>query len=105
MSCIEMSREFSEGIRGQITALSNEGMLQHKIADKVSQKLLCSERFRSLRKQDPFLQDQDLADQELPLSERIDTSGQPFCATGWKLLVRPKHFSITLERSQSVKKQ
>ena len=49
MSCIEMSRELSEGIRGQIIALSNEGMSQRKIADKVSQKVLWSGHCRGLR--------------------------------------------------------
>ena len=78
MSCIEMSCiELSEGIRGQIIELSNEGMSQRKIADKVSQKVLWSEHCKGLRKQDPFSQDQDLADQELPLSERINTSRKP----------------------------
>ena len=36
MSCIEMSRDLSERIRGEIIELSNEGMSQRKIADKVS---------------------------------------------------------------------
>ena len=36
MSCIEMSRDLSEGIWGQIITLSNEGMSQCKIADEVS---------------------------------------------------------------------
>ena len=31
-----MSRDLSKGIRGQIIVLSNEGMSQRKIADKVS---------------------------------------------------------------------
>ena len=77
MSCIEVSRELSEGIRGQIIALSNEGMPQRKIADKLSQKVLWSEHCRGLKKQDPFQQDQDLVDQELPVSERTDTSRKP----------------------------
>ena len=98
MSCIEM-------FRTQIIALSNNGMSQHKIVGKVSQKVLCSEPYRGLEKEDPFPQDQDMADQELPLSERINTSRQPLCTTGWQLLVRSKHFSITLKRSQSVKKK
>ena len=69
-----MSRELSKVIRGIIIGLRNEGMLQRKIADNVSQKVLWSEHCRGLRKQDSFPQDQDLADQELPHSERIDTS-------------------------------
>ena len=36
MSCIEMCRDLSERIRGQIIALCNEGMSQRKSADKVS---------------------------------------------------------------------
>ena len=36
MSCIEMSRDLSEGTRGQIIALSNKGMSHGKIAHKVS---------------------------------------------------------------------
>ena len=35
MSCIEMSRDLSEGIRGQTIGLSNKGMSQLKIADNV----------------------------------------------------------------------
>ena len=50
MSCIEMSRDLSERIRGQIIALSNEGMSQRKIADKVSQKVLIRQSMQSLVK-------------------------------------------------------
>ena len=63
--------------------------------------MLCSEPCRGVWKQDLFPQEQDLADQELPLSDRIDTSRQPLCRTGWQLLGRSKHCSITLERNHS----
>ena len=105
MPCIEMFRDLSEGTRGQIIALSNEGMSQRRIEDKVSEEVVWSEPCRGLRKQDRFPQDQDLTDQVLPLSERTDTSRKPLCATGWQLLTRSRHCSITLERSQSVLKQ
>ena len=55
MSCIEISSDLSEGIRGQIIALSNEGMSQCKIADKVSvSKDAVQRTFRRFKKTGSF---------------------------------------------------
>ena len=64
-----MAKELSEGIRGQLIALSNEGFSQHKIAEKIGsfQRVLCSKLWKGFKKQNPILQNQDLGGQELPL--------------------------------------
>ena len=54
MSCIKMCRDLSEWIRGQIIALSNEGMSQHKSTDKVSQKVTCSEPLQRFKETGSF---------------------------------------------------